>query len=326
MVPTAAALLAMLFSVLVPQKTWFNPTQPLTVNIKSDKDVTLEMTDFTGKPIDPKSSADVAANQSADIKQIFPDAGKPGTYVLYALPKGTAPSKSGTPSDFLGTPLVIEVIPQEDLRRGITGPQDSDDVIVVSSPTAMITHVVPLQYAVMNTDAGSITETFYYDAAPHTVDNFISLCSGGFYDGTVFHRVHPGFMIQGGDPLGTDPDPQKHGVGGPGYTITPEFNDRPHLEGVLSMARAGLTESASSQFFICLDYNATQQLDHHYAAFGKVVDGMSTVNAIASAKLKDLPDPDPHETPEKPVAITKVEVFPVTAQKNPYTSIITAGK
>jgi peptidyl-prolyl cis-trans isomerase B (cyclophilin B) len=306
MVSTATALLAMLFSVLVPQKTWFNPTQPLTVNVKSDKDVRLELTDFTGKPFAAQGSADVAANQSADIKQIFPDAGKVGTYVLYALPKGTAPSKSGTPSDFLGTPLVIEVFPQPmpDAQGG---------------QLAMITHIEPLQYVVMTTDDGPMTEAFYYDAAPHTIDNYLSLCQGGYYEGTVFHRVHPGFVIQGGDPLSTDPDPQKHGMGGPGYTVPSEFNDRPHLEGVLSMARSQDPNSAGSQFFVCLDYSQTQQLDHQYTAFGKVTDGMDSVKTIAAAPIDG-------ETPKKPVAITKVEVFPVTAQKNPYTSIITAGK
>lgn len=299
---TAAALFAMLFSVLVPQKMWFNPTQPLTVANKSDKDVTLELTDFTGKVIDPKGSADVAASKDADIKQVFPQTAAPGTYVLFALPKGTAPSKSGPPSDFLGTPLVIEITPQP--------MPDSSGAI-----PAMVTHVEPLQYVVMTTESGPMTQAFYYDSAPHTIDNYLSLCQGGYYDGTVFHRVHPGFVIQGGDPLSTDPDPNKHGMGTPGYNVPAEFNERPHLEGVLSMARSSDPNSAGSQFFVCLDYTQTQQLDHQYTAFGKVVDGMDTVKAIASAKING-------ETPEKPVAITKVEIFPVTAAKDPYTSIL----
>jgi peptidyl-prolyl cis-trans isomerase B (cyclophilin B) len=302
MVSTTATLVAMLFSVLVPQKMWFNPQQALTVNVKADKDVTLELTDFSGKVIEPKGSADVGTSKDADIKQIFPQTASPGTYVLYALPKGATPSKSGPPADFLGTPLVIEVLPAP-------VPDAQGQV------SAMVTHVVPLEYVVMTTQSGPMTEAFYYESAPHTVSNFLMLSAEGYYDGTVFHRVHPGFVIQGGDPLGTDPDAGRHGMGGPGFNIGAEFNDKPHLEGVLSMARSNDPNSAGSQFFVCLDYSATQQLDHQYTAFGKVVEGMDTVKAIASAPVKD-------ETPDKPVMITKVDVLPVTAQKNPYTSLM----
>jgi peptidyl-prolyl cis-trans isomerase B (cyclophilin B) len=297
MASTAVTLFTLLFSVLVPQKMWYAPSQPLA--IKSDKDVTLELTDFSGKVIAAKGSADVSALQSADLKTIFPDTANPGTFVLYALAKGSSPSQAGPPKDFLGTPLVIEVLPQ------------------AQQPTAaVVTHVLPLQYAVMKTDAGALTEVFYYDVAPHTVDNFLTLSSGGYYDGLVFHRVVPGFVIQGGDPLGGDPDPAKRGSGGPGYTIIAEFNDRPHLEGVLSMARASDPNSGGSQFFVCLNYTNTQQLDHQYTAFGKVVDGMDAVKSIATAKVNG-------ETPEHAVAITNVEVLPVTAQKDPYSAMMT---
>jgi peptidyl-prolyl cis-trans isomerase B (cyclophilin B) len=296
MASTAVTLFMVLFSVLVPQKMWYAPSQPLT--IKSDKDVTLELTDFSGKVIAAKGSADVAASQSADLKTIFPDTANPGTFVLYALAKGSTPSQAGPPKDFLGTPLVIEVLPQQ------------------QAPTAaVVTHVLPLQYAVMTTESGALTEAFYYDVAPHTVDNFLTLASGGYYDGLVFHRVVPGFVIQGGDPLGGDPDPTKRGTGGPGYTIIAEFNDKPHREGVLSMARASDPNSAGSQFFVCLDYANTQQLDHQYTAFGKVVAGMDAVKSIAGASVKE-------EKPDHPVAITRVEVLPVTADKNPYSALM----
>jgi peptidyl-prolyl cis-trans isomerase B (cyclophilin B) len=296
MASTAVTLFTLLFSVLVPQKMWYAPSQPLT--IKSDKDVTLELTDFSGKVIAAKGSADVAASQSADLKTLFPDTANPGTFVLYALAKGSTPSQAGPPKDFLGTPLVIEVLPQ---AQQLTA--------------AVVTHVLPLQYAVMTTESGALTEAFYYDAAPHTVDNFLTLASGGYYDGLVFHRVVPGFVIQGGDPLGDDPDPSKRGSGGPGYTVPAEFNDKPHLEGVLSMARASDPNSAGSQFFVCLNYTNTQQLDHQYTAFGKVVAGMDAVKSIAGASVKE-------EKPDHPVAITKVEVFPVAAGKNPYSAIM----
>ena len=97
--------------------------------------------------------------------------------------------------------------------------------------------------------------------------------------------------------------------------IGAEFNDHPHLEGVLSMARAQDPNSAGSQFFVCLNYAQTQQLDHQYTAFGKVVEGMDAVKSIAAAKIDG-------ETPEHPVSITKVEIFPVTAAKDPYTAIM----
>jgi peptidyl-prolyl cis-trans isomerase B (cyclophilin B) len=297
---TAISLISILFSVITPQKMWFAPDQPLT--IKSDKDVTLELIDFSGKVITPKGSADIAASQSADLKNVFTETASVGTYVLYALPKGGTPSQSGPPKDFLGTPMVIEVLPQE------------------QQPTAAgAVHVEPLQYIVMTTDAGPMTEAFYYDTAPHTVDNFIGLASGGYFTGTVFHRVVPGFVIQGGSLLGTDPNKDLRSTGSPGYTINDEFSNRPHLEGVLSMAHSGAPNSGGSQFFVCLDYTNTQQLDNKYSVFGKVVDGMDTVKSIGGAKVEG-------ELPEHAVAVTKVEVFPVTAQKDPYTSILTAAK
>ena len=123
---------------------------------------------------------------------------------------------------------MIEVLPQQQ-----------------QATAAVVTHVLPLQYAVMTTESGPLTEVFYYDAAPHTVDNFLTLASGGYYDGLIFHRVVPGFVIQGGDPLGGDADPQKRGTGGPGYTIIAEFSDKPHSEGVLSMARASDPNNAA---------------------------------------------------------------------------------
>ncbi|MGD0461837.1 MAG: peptidylprolyl isomerase [Tepidisphaeraceae bacterium] len=298
MVSTAVTLFTLLFSVLVPQKMWYAPSQPLNVTIQSDKDVTLELTDFTGKVIPAKAAADVSAKATADLKALFPDTANPGTYVLYAVAKGSAFSPAGPPKDFLGTPLVIEVLASKE--------QNPDQ--------AMVTHVVPLQYVTMQTDSGPLTEVFYYDAAPHTVDGFLQLASGGYFDGLVFHRIIPGFVIQGGDPLGADL--ARAGTGGPGYLVGAEFNDRPHLEGVLSMARASDPNSAGSQFFICLDYEHTQQLDHKYTAFGRVVAGMDTVKKIAAVKT----DP-PNDRPEHPPVITKVDILPVTAKDDPYTPI-----
>ena len=117
----------------------------------------------------------------------------------------------------------------------------------------------------------------YPDIAPNTVRNFISLVNKGFYDGVIFHRVIPGFMIQGGDPDGT-------GMGGPGYSIKGEFssngfkNDLKHDKGIISMARTSRPNSAGSQFFIMV--NAAPHLDGQYAAFGKVIEGIETADDI----------------------------------------------
>ena len=140
-------------------------------------------------------------------------------------------------------------------------------------------------------DGGVMKAELYPDIAPNTVNNFISLVRAGFYDGTIFHRVIPGFMIQGGDPEGA-------GTGGPGYAIRGEFsgngfkNDLAHTRGVLSMARTMAPDSAGSQFFIMVD--DAPHLDGSYAAFGKVVEGMETADAIVSAKrdYSDRPKQD----------------------------------
>lgn len=141
------------------------------------------------------------------------------------------------------------------------------------------------------------------DIAPNTVRNFISLAEKGFYDGLIFHRVIPGFMIQGGDPLGI-------GTGGPGYAIKGEFaangfpNDLPHKRGVISMARAASYDSAGSQFFIMV--GDAPHLDGGYAAFGYVIQGMETVDEIV---MQEIDPRDPNGTrPLNPLAIRKVTV------------------
>ena len=129
-------------------------------------------------------------------------------------------------------------------------------------------------------DGGVIKAELYPEIAPNTVNNFLSLVNRGFYDGLIFHRVIPGFMIQGGDPEGT-------GMGGPGYRIKGEFkhngfskNNLKHTRGVLSMARSMMPDTAGSQFFIMHD--KAPHLDGEYAAFGMVIEGMDEVDRIAS--------------------------------------------
>ena len=134
--------------------------------------------------------------------------------------------------------------------------------------------------ALIETKFGTITLKFFPDVAPGHVKNFIDLAKKGFYDGTTFHRVIPGFMIQGGDPNSKDANKSKHGQGGPGYTIKAEFNDKPHKRGTLSMARAGHPDSAGSQFFICVA--DARFLDKQYSAFGEVESGMDVADKIVS--------------------------------------------
>jgi len=277
-------LLAM-FSVLIPAKVWFSPDQALNVAVKSDSAITLVLTDFNGKQL-----GKAPATGTVDLKQLFGELKNPGTYIVYA----------GTPTDFAGTPLVVEV--KEDGRPGVP-------------PGPMVYKIEPLQFAEMTTDMGKLTCAFYYDVAPNAVDSFLSLADGGYYDGLIFHRIVPGFVIQGGDPRGD-------GTGGPGYSVVHEFNARPHSPGVLSMARGQDPDSAGSQFFVCLDYNQTQQLDGKYTAFGKVVDGMDVVKQIAAVPLADQQS----GRPAKPPVIQKLQVISVTKDHNPYPALLGGAK
>ncbi len=155
--------------------------------------------------------------------------------------------------------------------------------------------------AIIETKFGNVTLKFFPDVAPGHVKNFIDLAKKGFYDGTTFHRVIPGFMIQGGDPNSKNPDKRTHGMGGPGYTIKAEFNDRPHKRGTLSMARAQNPDSAGSQFFICV--KDSPFLNHQYTVFGEVESGMDVVDKIVS-QPRDQND-NPNERIEMKVKIVE---------------------
>ena len=135
-------------------------------------------------------------------------------------------------------------------------------------------------HAVITTRFGNIEIELLPGVAPNHVRNFIKLASSGFYDGTLFHRIIPGFMIQGGDPTTRGNDRSKYGTGGPGYMIPAEFNNRPHVRGAVSMARGQDPDSAGSQFFIVV--RDSRYLDHQYTVFGKVVSGMAVADRIAS--------------------------------------------
>ena len=134
--------------------------------------------------------------------------------------------------------------------------------------------------ATIETNFGKIVFELLPDIAPETVRNFVTLAKRSFYDGTLFHRVIPGFMIQGGDPNTKKPDKSKWGIGGPGYNIKAEFNSKSHLRGIVSMARAMDPNSAGSQFFIVTKDSTF--LDKQYTVFGKVTEGMDVADKIVN--------------------------------------------
>ena len=147
--------------------------------------------------------------------------------------------------------------------------------------------------ATIETSEGTITADLYPKIAPQTVNAFVFLARDGFYEGVIFHRIIPGFMIQGGDPTGT-------GTGGPGYKLKAEFNDMKHDKGVLSMARTNDPNSAGSQFFVM--HANSPHLDHQYTAFGKVTTGQDVIDKIANAPR------GAQDRPNKPVQIKKITV------------------
>ena len=151
----------------------------------------------------------------------------------------------------------------------------------------------------IETNFGNISFKLIPELAPETVRNFEKLAKDGFYDGTLFHRVIPGFMIQGGDPNTKTDNKDSWGSGGPGYNIKAEFNSRSHLRGIVSMARATDPNSAGSQFFIMHADNTG--LDNEYTVFGEVIEGMDVVDKIANVKT---------ENPDRPVE--KVQMLHVT--------------
>jgi peptidyl-prolyl cis-trans isomerase B (cyclophilin B) len=156
---------------------------------------------------------------------------------------------------------------------------------------------------VIKTGFGDIKFSLLPDIAPETVRNFVTLAKKGFYDGTLFHRVIPGFMIQGGDPNTKDPNMKSQwGMGGPGHNIKAEFSSRSHLEGIVSMARAADPDSAGSQFFIVTSDNNTESLDRQYTVFGKVTEGIDVAH-----KIENLPR-DGNDCPEQEAKMLEVTI------------------
>ena len=276
------SLFAALFSVLVPAKMWYGVKQAVEFKVDSKEDVTLVLTDFSGKPLPATGSADASPGKMVDAKSLFPQISALGTYVLYAVPKGKAfPISSGHPSSS---------------KFGATRRR----------PAASVTRIEPLQYAVMETANGPLKMIFYYDVAPLTVDNFLKLSEQGYYDGLTFHRIVPGFVIQAVTPGEMEPAGRA--------TASMPSSTPARTKWACCPWPAQDPNSAGSQFFVCLDYAHTKQLDRKYTAFGKVISGMDAVNKIAATPLAD----ERNGTPKEVQPIKSVTVKPVTPQDNPY--------
>ena len=169
------------------------------------------------------------------------------------------------------------------------------------------------EVAVIKTSEGEMVVQFWTDAAPNTIDNFKKLARRGLYDGTIFHRIVKGFMIQGGDPNSKDPAKENsYGEGGPGYNIKVEFNDHGHERGVISMARGPDPGSAGSQFFICLA--PVHRLDHQYTTFGKLIKGDDVLEKIGDTPVTKNSMGEPSK-PTNRVLIESIRIVPADSVK-----------
>src|SRR5881398_3193953 len=169
------------------------------------------------------------------------------------------------------------------------------------------------EVAIIKTSEGDMLVQFWTDAAPNTVDNFKKLARQGFYDGTIFHRIVKGFMIQGGDPNSKDPAKEStYGAGDPGYRIKAEFNNHSHDRGVISMARGPDPDSAGSQFFICLA--PVRRLDGQYTTFGKLIRGVDVLEKIGDTPVERNAQGEVSK-PTKRVVIESVKIVPANSVK-----------
>jgi len=169
------------------------------------------------------------------------------------------------------------------------------------------------EVAVIKTSEGDMVVQFWNDAAPNTIENFKKLARSGFYDGTIFHRIVKGFMIQGGDPNSKDLGKESsYGEGGPGYKIKAEFNDRSHERGVISMARSSDPDSAGSQFFVCLA--SVPRLDHQYTTFGRLIKGDDVLEKIGDTPVTRSSKGE-NSKPTKRVVIESIKIVPADSIK-----------
>lgn len=309
---------------LVPDRTYYgiNREIPMSVKVPDGKkgEVTIQLLEAgTAKQVASAAAAAGAVNLATLFPQLWSDT---NYRVLYA--------QLAVGEEKVGPAVVLQ--PMLVPLKG---------TILAGSSTVRWREVPPLcsgyraytdKHAVLETSLGTIEFAFRPDAAPNTVWNFRQLIEGGFYTGVIFHRIIPGFVVQGGDPTGA-------GNGGPGFHIDLERSTLPHDFGVLSMARSGDPDSAGSQFFICLSRAQTAGLDRGYTAFAQAVSGHDTIKSLASvklqgerpidppvissAKLVDAPPygtgPKPIDAEGNPVATTPPTGTPATPPAQPKT-------
>jgi peptidyl-prolyl cis-trans isomerase B (cyclophilin B) len=169
------------------------------------------------------------------------------------------------------------------------------------------------EVAVITTSAGEMVAEFWPEVAPNTVENFKKLARQGFYDGTAFHRIVKGFMIQGGDPLTKDPSKEaRWGTGDPGYKIKAEFNEKLHEKGVLSMARSSDPDSAGSQFFIML--GRSPHLDRQYTGFGKLIKGEDVLEKIGNTPVT-MSGGGERSKPTERITVESIKIVPADSVK-----------
>jgi peptidyl-prolyl cis-trans isomerase B (cyclophilin B) len=183
------------------------------------------------------------------------------------------------------------------LLSGVLALSEAEPLLAADKSSAPAAEAPKGPRAIIKTKFGDIEVKFFPDVAPRHVENFIKLAKSGFYNGTIFHRVIPGFMIQGGDPNTKDSlRKDTYGQGGPGYTLKAEFSDLPHKRGIVSMARASDPDSAGSQFFIVVE--DSRFLDRKYTVFGEVTKGIGVAD-----KIVNLPR-DERDNPKERVEMT----------------------
>ncbi len=276
-------------------------TAPATGDIITDHNRPLfDLYTFGGKAIaaKPVKHAHFVHGQ-VNLVRFFPQIENTGTYILTWKN---------------ATPLVIETLNNpgqsgamlQQLKSEVAGMPKAQQAAMLAQFKPVAIHLQALQYARIKTGLGTIDARFYYNVAPHTVENFIYLAHQRFYDGSNFHRIIKNFMIQGGDSVSNIRG--RAGTGGPGYAVVQEFNDKPHVPGVLSMARSQPKDSAGSQFFIVT--KASPSLNGQYTAFGRVFKGMSVVYKIANTPV--APDSNGTVTGKKPPIIS-IRIRPATA-------------
>ena len=276
---------------------WFTPAAPTDVVAADGSPVFKAFDAVTGAALKPAVET-AGPDAGVDVAKYYPQLKDPGTY--YLTWKDSAP-------------LVVETlrnpVPWGYAKSGALPAAEQQNMIrQFTTGAPVITHLVAAEIVVFTTDKGVIKAKFSYDAAPHTIDNFVDLARHGMYDNSAFHRILKGFMIQGGDSLANDAS--RAGSGGPGFDVAAEISEKKHEKGTLSMARMGFSlDTAGSQFFIMHD--KTPSLDGEYTAFGDVFEGLDVVDAIAATKSeKGTGAVAPADRPK----IVSVKILPGTAE------------